>query len=106
MSKVHQAGTLDGQSPPAILPRLKRMGWGWSQKWRWSHLLAFQRVSSSSSAWIRKIAFWMALAPAPVKAAEACWGSPSTCTWNHIGPTWARISMGSSGSGMKAASAR
>ena len=53
-SSVHQAGTLEAQSPPAILPRLKLIGRGPAAKCGSSARFAFQRSASSCSAAIRR----------------------------------------------------
>ena len=63
MSKVHQDGTLEVQSPPTILLSTKLMGWSWPAKagcfW------AFQRSSSSCRAFTSGKQASMALAPRP-----------------------------------------
>ena len=102
MSKVHQAGTLEVQSPPSIFASTKLIGCAWPAKAGWPR--SFHSCSSACSADTSGKQASIALAPEP--AVITCTGRPRTLTWNQITPTCALISVSPKGSGISAASPR
>ncbi len=97
---MHSPGTVEGQSPPAIVPTFSPIGWAYASYGTGGS--TFSSISRARSASMIRRLSSIALTPCP----SAAWPAiPSIFTWNHRTPTWEVVIEDPNGSVITAASA-